>query len=273
MTAPGTGFMPDAEASLLRRAYRDFVRATNPRDRWANRKLASVVRAAVSAGWSRRTTAAALGIPRERALRICEFEPASTYPMPRYAPGTTFPATAVTAFRELEWSVTLRRTRAEAHLAAVIHAAHHAGWPYPALGQILDLSGERVRQIAETPASSSPEKFAFTPYVRPLKGPRPRAARGSLTAVELEELGRLAGIARTATKVRPGADVPEDKRAARKASEALSALIAAARDRKVPWAQIDAACGYNAGGARARAIRHGYGKIPPSMRAYQPTVQ
>lgn len=276
--------MPEPRAQALARAFTAFRAALDFQDPWANSRLATVVRAADAAGWSRRSTAAALGLSRERVRRIAGHPADRKYTMPQHALGQPFPRAAVTAFRKAEDEVSLRRIRTERELIAHLRAAHHdAGWPYTALGEILGVSAERLRQIADTDLDVSTEAVpAYEPFARVLKDrPAPAPSAGVL---ETDEKGRLRDLAATARHSSKfvgkglGADPAPDRvralkesLAARAASEELSALIIALKRRNVPWPDLDDACGYKPGGARARAIRHGYSAAPPSRKPYTPT--
>lgn len=277
--------MPPSQARALTDAFTAFRKALDPMDLWANSRLATVIKAADTAGWSRRTTASALGLSRDRTQKIAGFPAAATFRMPRHELGAAFPAAAVAAFRKYEDEVSLRRVRTELALVATIRAAHHsAGWPYNVLGAIVGASGERLRQIAETGLDVSEEPApAFEPFTRILKGrtdQAPRATR-TLDPAEAERLRHLAERARKATKSigkrlgpRPSAEQLRALEASledRLASEALSALLIGLKEDQVSWPDLDAACGYKPGGARARAIRHGYAQAPPSMSPYTPT--
>ncbi|ACL42104.1 hypothetical protein Achl_4153 (plasmid) [Pseudarthrobacter chlorophenolicus A6] len=275
--------MPPAQVKALTEAFTGFRAALDPNDAWANGRLAVVIRAADAAGWSRRTTASALGISRERLQRIARFPAAARHKMPRHELGSVFPAASVAAFRKHEDEVSLRRTRTEKALVAILRAAHHdAGWPYNILGALVEVSGERLRQIAETPVDVTGEQApTFDTFTRLVKErPAPREGR-KLDEAEVERLRRLADRARTATKSvgkRLGSNPsPEQVRAlesalqGRLASEELSALLIGLKEDNVSWPDLDSACGYKPGGARARAIRHGYAQTPPSMSRYTPT--
>lgn len=277
--------MPAAQAKALEAAYTAFRQALNPQDPWANGRLATVVRAADASGWSRRTTAAALGLSRARADKIAAFPAAASYRMPKFELGAVFPASAVTAFRRFEDEVSMRRIRTERALIATIRSAHHvAGWPYTALAPLVGASAERLRQIAEIDLDVSSEPaIAFAPFTRVLKERKeqtPRATR-PLTDGEAERLARLAAKARKATKhvgkrLGPHPE-PEQLRELessledRLASEELSALLISLKEDNVSWLDLDLACGYRPGSARARALRHGYARTPPSMAPYTPT--
>lgn len=275
--------MPDRQLEALSEAFGEYRRAVDPGDEWANSRLATVIRAAEDAGWSRRAVAAALKLSRERCQRIAKFPAAASYPMPRCEPGVAFPDAAVAAFRKAEDEVRRRRLLAERDLAATLGAAHKdAGWPYNVLGAMLGASGERLRQIAESDVDLTGAKARkFAPFTRLLKERAAPAPRGSLDEATRERLRLLAESARKATKAvgtRLGpAPKPEEiaalklSLAARQASEELSALLIKLKKLNVPWPELDAACGYRPGGARRRAIRHGYAETPPSMKAYTPT--
>lgn len=277
--------MPPAQVKALEAAYAGFRQALDPQDPWANGRLAAVVRAADAAGWSRRTTAAALGLSRPRTDRIAAFPAASTCRMPKFELGAVFPAAAVTAFRRSEDEVSLRRIRAERALIATIRSAHHdAGWPYTALAARLGANAERLRQIAEidldVSAEPAPSFAEFTRVLKERKDPLPRATR-PLADAEAERLARLAGRARRATKhvgkrlgPRPRPEQLRELETSledRLASEELSALLIRLKDDNVSWLDLDSACGYRPGSARARALRHGYARTPPSMAPYTPT--
>lgn len=268
--------MPGGPTRALRSAYRALAAANDPSDAWANRRFASVIHAATSAGWSRRTMSSELGISRDRILKIAQYEPSLTCELPRYRRGEPFPAQAVSLFRRLERDALDRRRDARIRMSALVRAAHSAGWPFQVIGSIVGATGEWIRQLHDTEADTSAVAVPdFPEYRRPLKGkPEPRP-RGTLSSEERTRMRTLARTARMAGKVPAAAGAgedlpPEAGRAlvARRASEELSALIISAKDRRVRWEELDEACGYRPGGARARAVRHGYGKLPPSMAGY-----
>lgn len=278
--------MPPTQAKAFRDAYAAFRAALDPQDPWANSRLATVIRAADAAGWSRRTTAAALGLSRPRVERIAAFPAAAAYRMPAFELGTAFPAGAVAAFRKHEDAISLRRIRTERALIATIRAAHHdAGWPYGVLGTLVGASGERLRQIADigldVSGEPAPSFAVFTRVLKERRSPETRTAR-PLTEAETERLRHLAERARRATKnvgKRLGANPrPEQLRDLessledRLASEELSAFLIGLKEDRVSWLDLDTACGYRPGSARARALRHGYAQTPPSMTPYTPTL-
>ncbi|MCC3299244.1 hypothetical protein [Arthrobacter caoxuetaonis] len=266
--------MPGECTRALRTAYRALAAANDPADPWANRRFASVIHAATSAGWSRRTTASELGISRDRVLKIAQYEPSLECELPRYKRGEPFPPQAVDTFRRIERDVLTRRREARARMSALVQAAHSAGWPFHVLGSIVGATGEWIRQLHDTEDPSSLATVPdFPEYRRPLKGkPGPRP-RGTLSGEERTRMRALAVKARAAGKepAVTGDALPQEAERileARRASEELSAMIISAKDRRVRWEELDEACGYRTGGARARAVRHGYGKLPPSMTGY-----
>lgn len=255
--------MPPRQVQALRRAFSDFNAARDPSDPWAGRRLASVINAATSAGWSRRTVADELGISRERTLKLSQYRPSLRCTVERYRRGTSFPEPAVAAFRRIEAEISERRREAEAKMASLVRSAHEAGWPYHLIGQEVGATGEWIRRISEMHPGAGTSRETFDPYTRVLK-PRPEPKpRGRLTDEERDRMRRLAVLARANTKA-------ARTKAEREASEQLSALIIAAKERRITWDDLDEACGYRPGSARARAVRHGYGKLPPSMKAYSP---
>ncbi|MBG0738874.1 hypothetical protein IV500_05490 [Paeniglutamicibacter antarcticus] len=277
--------MPASQAETLAASYAAFRQALDPHDPWANGRLAIVIRAADAAGWSRRSTASALGLSRLRTDRVAAFPATASYRIRRFEPGAVFPAAAVAAFRRYEDEVSLRRIRTERTLIATIRSAHHnAGWPYTALAAIVGASSERLRQIAEidldVSAEPAPPFTEFTRVLKDRKSPPPRATR-PLADTETERLARLAERAKRATKnvgKRLGSSPrPEKVRELevsledRLASEELSALLISLKNDNVSWLELDTACGYRPGSARARALRHGYAQTPPSMAPYTPT--
>jgi hypothetical protein len=277
--------MPLSQVQALTDAFTAFRQALDPTDPWANGRLATVIKAADAAGWSRRTTATALGLSRARTDRIAAFPAAATYRMPRFELGAAFPAAAITAFRRYEDEVSMRRIRTERALIATLRSAHHtAGWPYTALAVMVGASSERLRQIAEIDLDTSDEPApafaAFTRVLKERKDPVPRATR-PLADAETEALARLAERARRATKnvgkrlgPRPRPEQLQELEVSledRLASEELSALLIRLKEDNVSWLDLDSACGYRPGSARARALRHGYARTPPSMAPYTPT--
>lgn len=265
--------MPERQAADLKKAFLAFRTALDPFDPWANRRLATAIRAADAAGWSRRSTAAALGLSRVRTERLGRSQPDSVLELPRYEFGEPYPAMAVSAFRAAEDEVNLRRIRTERVLIAYLRAAHYdAGWPYKALGAITGSSPERLRQLADSALDVGSETApVFEPFQRALKPGPSTPARGKLSDAEAARLATLAAAARTARRPRLAVGTGpahEASLAAREASRDLSALIIALKRRDVPWPELDAACGYKPGGARVRAIRDGYATTPMSRTAH-----
>lgn len=241
--------------------------------------LAAVVLGSHASGWSYRSIARSLELSRDRTMQLASLEDAPPYEVPQYRPGAEFPQAAVREFRRRTEQEQRRRARAEARAAATIMAAHAAGWPYTELAGLVGLSDERLRQMAAMPAAGESVP-AFTPPAPP-PAPEPARREGALDDAEAARLAELAQLARTSSqntgRTLPRNPTPEQLAAleaslrARKASEELSAMIIAARARNVPWADLDKACGYRPGAARARALRHGHGTLPPSRRAYRTT--
>lgn len=264
--------MPARERMAFKAAHAAFRAAVDPKDEWTTAKLASVVVSAVEAGWSHRTIAESLGIDRERTLRIARYTGARRIKVAPYAEGKPFPTHAVAAFRKAEDEVNLRRILTERTFCAMVRAAGSAGWSSPRLGALVGLSGARIRQIAAMDLSTegvAVPVFSPAPKDRPAKA-KPAAARGKLTVEEAARLRELADAARKSRQL--GMATPkEESLKARRASEELSALIIAAKARKISWPDLDTACGYAPGGARTRAVRHGYGKTWPSLTPYTPT--
>lgn len=273
--------LPDNQESAFIKAYADFRDAKSPHDPWANRKLASVILSLQKVGWPRRTIAEGLGITPERVRKLVEYQPTAELKFPKYETGN-FPKSAVSAFRKREDEVNLRAMKAEKVFVAILRAAHESGWPFPQLARLVGISGERLRQIAESNVDiegiNPPE---FITYIRPVKAKAPVVAKTRLTDEEKAHFRELASIASKTTKstgegLGPNPSAEEIEAAAqalkvRKASEELSALIIDAKNRNVSWPDLDAACGYRKGAARARASRHGFGKLPPSMKKYTTT--
>lgn len=274
--------LPDAQESAFIKAYADFRDAKSPHDTWANRKLASVIHSLQSAGWPRRTIGEGLGITPERVRKLVEYPPTMALKFPSYETGAQFPKSAVTAFRKREDDVNIRAMRAEKIFVAMLRAAHSSGWPFPQLARLVGISGERLRQIAESDVDiEGIEVPEFATYIRPVKAKPPVVVKTRLTDAEKARFRDLATIASKTTKstgegLGPNPSAEEIEAAAqalkvRKASEELSALIIDAKNRNVSWPDLDAACGYRKGAARARASRHGFGKLPPSMKKYTTT--
>lgn len=274
--------LPDAQESAFIKAYADFRDAKSPHDAWANRKLASVIHSLQTAGWPRRTIGEGLGITPERVRKLVEYPPTMVLKFPAYETGAQFPKSAVTAFRKREDDVNIRAMRAEKIFVAMLRAAHSSGWPFPQLARLVGISGERLRQIAESDVDiDGIEVPEFATYIRPVKAKPPVVVKTRLTDAEKARFRELASIASKTTKstgegLGPNPSAEEIEAAAqalkvRKASEELSALIIDAKNRNVSWPDLDAACGYRKGAARARASRHGFGKLPPSMKKYTTT--
>ena len=274
--------LPEAQESAFIKAYEAFQAAKDPHDQWANRKLATVIHSLQDAGWPRRTIADSLGITPERVRKLVEYEPTASLKFPKYEQGATFPKSAQTAFRKREDDVNLRTLNAERKFLALLRSAHAAGWPFPQLARIVGISGERMRQIYESDVSvEDMEMPEIEAYVRPVKAKPQITPKTKLTEAEKKKFRRLAEIAAKTTKstgknLGPNPTKEEKEEAAqalkvRRASEELSALIIDAKNRNVSWPDLDEACGYRRGAARARASRHGFGKLPPSMKAYTKT--
>ncbi|NKX55974.1 hypothetical protein [Arthrobacter mobilis] len=281
MSEKKQAFMPEKQKAMLRRAFAEYRAARDPFDPRAVSKLASVTNSAHAAGWSRRSIAGALGISTERIRRLAEVTDAPELEVPRYRAGESFPASVVSAFRRAEDQIRSRMAATERKLTALLRFAHASGWPFQTLADIIgDVTGERLRQLAESDLDTSgiEPPVLFEEFNRAVKRSRtPKALpRGQLTNEEKQRLGELAAIAGRATRMgqksrRKGAEFIEEHLTVRQASEELSALIAEVKRRNVIWADIDYACGYRRGSARARAARHGYGSTPPSMRGYTRT--
>lgn len=278
---PSTDTMPAREQTAFKAAYAAFRSASDPQDEKTARKFATVIASAIDAGWSQRSVAENLGITRERVGRLAKMD-APRIKVEPYAPGKDFPARTVTAYRRVEDEVNLRRILTERTFSGAVRAANAAGWSNPRLGAIVGLTGERMRQIADMDLSTDGTSVpCFTPFAKPAKAPVERPGRPALTDEEEQAMRRLADVARKATKrvgkrlgPAPSPDEVQELEAAlrvRRASEELSGLIMAARGRGVPWAALDAACGYARGSAQARAVRHGYGDPWSSLPAYTPT--
>ena len=261
--------MPENQKAVLSKAFLAYKDARDPRNPQALSELASVTNSAHSSGWSRRSIAIGLGISTERVRLLAE-QPGDPLSLPRYAEGAPFPQAAVRAWNTRQQRIERRAEDAEQQLVAVLRSAHRAGWPFEQLAQAAgDITGERLRQLAESDIDTEGVKAPeFPEFVRPVRRRRGQPAeRGELTA---EEKGRMRELAKVAVNARAlglgpsraGADAAAGSLAVRKASEELSAMIIAAKERNVTWADLDEACGYRRGGARARATRHGYGSLP-----------
>lgn len=261
VSSTGTA-MPARDAARFRKAVADYRAPDAPLP------LAAVVLGAHGSGWSYRTIARSLELTRERTMQLAALQ---TTPYPKvapYRPGETFPQDVVKEFRRRDRKAAARREEGRAKAAATIKAANDAGWPFWVLASLVDLSDERLRRIA----LEAPPDLAVRPFT-----PAPPAV--PLAADIASRMAVLARQARSSTKNTGrslGADASDEERRAaarsvraRKASEELSDLIIAAKNSGVSWAEIEAACGYRPGAARARAVRHGYGSLPPTRRAYQ----
>lgn len=258
--------MDSGQINALVSAHRSFNTGPLTAD------MAVPVISAVSAGWSRRTITGALGIPRERTERLCAFTPPALMDLPRYRRGEGFPREAVDAYKTAEDRSAASRREAAARLSGLIRAARAAGYSYNDVGEALGTSGEWARKLADPdPSKDIPDVFT------PLPEPRRSPARGHLSEDERDRMRGLADEARRASRIGPRtSEITADEHLAkvlraRQASEKLSAMITGAKARKVTWAEIDEACGYAPGSARARAKRHGYGSRPQSIPAYTPT--
>lgn len=275
--------LPEAQETAFIKAFEAFQEVKNPYDPWSNRKLAEVIHSLQETGWPRRTIADSLGITPERVRKLDEFDTPHRLKFPKHGPGVPFPKSAVKAFRKREDEVNLRNLKAERNFLCMLRTAHDkAGWPFPQLARMVGISGERMRQIYESDVTvDDMEAPEFEQYVRPVKDKPKVTPKAKLTPDEKKRLRHLASIASKTTKSTGknlGPNPTEEEKAAaaqalkvRRASEELSALIIAAKNRNVSWPDLDEACGYRRGAARARASRHGFGKLPPSMKAYTET--
>lgn len=271
MESSTTGAMPARDAARFRRAVSDFRGPDAPLP------LAAVVIGAHSSGWSYRTIARSLELSRDRTMQLASL-PAEPFTVARYEPGADFPASVIREFRRRSEKAAVRREKTKAKAAATVRAARDAGWSFAALSALVGLSDEWIRKIA---ADASPAIHVppFTSPPRPKETEPATAGPGRLEHDEAARMAELAATARASSK-NTGRSLGQNptveelaavERAvkARRASEELSDLIIAAKQRNVPWADLDAACGYRPGAARARAVRHGYGSLPPTRKAYQ----
>lgn len=265
--------MPARDAARLRRAVRDFRAPDAPLP------LAAVILGAHGSGWSYRTIARSLELSRDRTMQLAALKTEPYGPVPLYEPGAPFPEETVREFQRRARKAAERRDAVRSKAAATIKAAKDAGWSYGQLAALVDLSDEGIRKMA-LHAAPGVNVAPFSPAGSRTKQPASApAAPASLSPAMARRLAELAQVARTATKNTGrslGPDATEEQRRAaaesigtRQASEELSELIIEAKTSGVPWSAIEAACGYRPGAARARAVRHGYGSLPPSRQAYQ----
>lgn len=271
MKREATVLMSGPQRQALKDAYSHLRTAAAD-----NGDLLEPVAAARAAGWPRRSIAAALGIPASRTRRIA---PAGQTHFPRYRRGEPFPAEAVQAYTEALSRVAEQKAAAAARMSALVRAAHAAGHSYTLIGKVIGASGEWIRRLAEPePDEGIPGLFVPVPVPVP---PAPRPPAGHLSAEERAHMLSLAARARNASRI-SGRRIPRGVNEheylrrliqARQASEELGQLIIEAKSRNVSWAELDDACGYAPGSARARAKRHGYGSHPPSLCAYTPTPE
>ncbi|MEH0110718.1 hypothetical protein V6N00_13490 [Tersicoccus sp. MR15.9] len=248
--------LPAAAIAELDAAWAAYRTALRQSDRWTLDRLAPVVQAADAAGWSTRRIAADFDLTRKHVGILLG------------RPGGPDPALAGAseealnrAWRRASARVANRRERATAHLATVLRAGKAAGWSYRSLSSTLGVTAERLRQIATDPIPS--EATPVTCFHRESGDPSPEERFTQLSAEETATFRALADQART-NHTGPESAV------ARVVSERLSAMIHEARQRGVRWVELDEACGYAPGSARARAARHGYERLAPSRRAYAP---
>lgn len=264
--------MPARDAARFQQAVSTFRAPDLPLP------LAAVIQGAHRSGWSYRTIARALGQSRERTMQLAALEAEPYDQVAQYRPGAEFPESVVREFRRRSVESAAKRDQTRAEAAATVRAAREAGWSYSYLGDLAGISDETVRLItAAAPPAAPVPPFSPPQPARSREPSRPRP--GTLAPEEASRLAELAATARASSKNTGrslGPDATAQERAAversiaaRRASEELSGMIIAARKRNVPWADLDAACGYRPGAARARAVRHGYGTLPPSRRAYQ----
>ncbi len=171
--------------------------------------------------------------------------------------------------------------QASMRLAMVLRAGRAAGWSCSSLAAAAgDISGERVRQIAQSAAAAGPglsipsfplfadvaaEERARRQGMR-RRPTRPSEPAGHLTSQERADLARLAPYA-AATK----GSSPLGGRN-RQASEEFTRLLADLRQRKnVPWQELAEAtrCYTNPRSLERRLQRHGFGRPSPSVSAYR----
>lgn len=278
MTAHRPGLpMPPEQAAAFQDACARYRDAVDPNSPWANRRLAVAIQGALDAGWSARAIAAGLRIERKRIPRITAHSPVAALKVPPPAAGSELPGKVRDVFRAREDEVNLRRIDAERRWVATIRTARAAGWPYDKLARLVPVTGERLRVLADMDLDvSGVDAPAFDPYLRsPAPEPSSLPAVEPLSEAEKARMRECAARARTARKtgaVPSGALVELGPAlAARKASEELSDLIIAAKQRGITWPELDEACGYARGGARARAARHGYGNKWTSTVQYTRT--
>jgi hypothetical protein len=277
VTAHRTGPpMPPDQTAAFQRACTEYREAVDPHNPWANRRLAVAIKGALDAGWSARAIAAGLRIERKRIPRITAHSPVAALKVPPPAAGSELPAKIRDVFRSYEDEVNLRRINAERHWVATIRAARAAGWPYDKLARLVPVTGERLRVLADMDLDvSDVDAPVFDPYLRSAPAPaEPAPAAERLSDQEKERMRDCAARARRARKTGAVSGDPIELApalAARKASEELSDLIIAAKQRGITWPELDEACGYARGGARARAARHGYGNQWASMVQYTRT--
>lgn len=271
MKQKATALMSGLQRQVLKDAYSQLKGASADTG-----DLLAPVAAARAAGWPRRSIAEALGIPASQTRRIA---PASDAAFPRYRRGEPFPVEAVEAYTLALTRIAERKAAAGARMSALVRAAHGSGYSYNFIGKVLGTSGEWVRLLAE-PQPDEGVPGLFTPAPEQDR-PAPRPPAGRLSAEERARLLSLARRARSASRISgrripPGENEQDYLRRlieARRASEELGALIIEAKGRRVSWADLDDACGYAPGSARARAKRHGYGSRPPSLCMYTPTPE
>lgn len=269
----GSTMMPARDVARFQRAVRDFRAPDAPLP------LAAIILGAHGSGWSYRTIARSLELSRDRTMQLAALKAEPYGPVPPYQPGVPFPDAVAREFRRRAMKAAARREAARSKAAAAIKAARDAGWSYGQLGALAGLSDEGIRKMAlHAPADLHVPPFSPA-VIRVEQTVRPPEVPASLDPSVARRLAQLAQVARTSTKNTGrslGPDATDEQRRAadesiraRKASEELSDLIIETKNSGVLWAEIEAACGYRPGAARARAVRHGYGSLPPSRQAYQ----
>lgn len=166
--------------------------------------------------------------------------------------------------------------RAQKKLAVLAMAGREKNWPYTEMAASCDLTPERLRQIVKffsqeehQPRVPQKTKDLFPEWKKQKRQRAPRkrrVRRSTLTEKEREDLRTLTA---EAGKVSGSTPINDPKR---KASKELSRKIMRLHDRGVIWRHLAEATGLKEGSVRARAMRHGYGKTPPSQVPFRDTT-
>lgn len=160
-----------------------------------------------------------------------------------------------------EFAATLRLLRSvgDPRLPMTLRLAWEEGWTFVAMAQPLEVSRERVRQLANSATGHAHGIDIPSPVFKPDPVPKPKLAKLSLSEAEVEWLRQLYESARLTNGATP-VDDP-----LRQTSEQFTAELAACRQRGVSVHMIAKQLGVSTSTIRFRLGRHGYQSLPPSM--------